>query len=124
MSRENERTPMGRPARGPQGRFRQKEKLKNPKGTLKRMLKYLSSKISSLVFVFILSLSTTLITIFGTRLNGYTVDNFISTGDMKGLAGICIVLIIIYVISAACTYGQKRIMAVSYTHLSIKSHLS
>ena len=83
MSRENERTPMGRPARGPQGRFRQKEKLKNPKGTLKRMLKYLSSKISSLVFVFILSLSTTLITIFGTRLNGYTVDNFISTGDMK-----------------------------------------
>lgn len=110
MSRENERTPMGRPARGPQGRFRQKEKLKNPKGTLKRMLKYLSSKISSLVFVFILSLSTTLITIFGTRLNGYTVDNFISTGDMKGLAGICIVLIIIYVISAACTYGQKRIM--------------
>lgn len=110
MSRENERTPMGRPARGPQGRFRQKEKLKNPKGTLKRMLKYLSSKVSSLVVVFILSLSTTLITIFGTRLNGYTVDNFISTGDMKGLAGICIVLIIIYVISAACTYGQKRIM--------------
>lgn len=110
MSRENERTPMGRPARGPQGRFRQKEKLKNPKGTLKRMLKYLSSKISSLVLVFFLSLATTLITIFGTRLNGYTVDNFIATGDMKGLAGICIVLIIIYVISAACTYGQKRIM--------------
>lgn len=110
MSRENERTPMGRPARGPQGRFRQKEKLKNPKGTLKRMLKYLSSKISSLALVFFLSLATTLITIFGTRLNGYTVDNFIATGDMKGLAGICIVLIIIYVISAACTYGQKRIM--------------
>ncbi|MCI6275382.1 MAG: ABC transporter ATP-binding protein/permease [Clostridium sp.] len=110
MSRENERTPMGRPARGPQGRFRQKEKLKNPKGTLKRMLKYLSSKISSLVLVFFLSLATTLITIFGTRLNGYTVDNFIATGDMRGLAGICIVLIIIYVISAACTYGQKRIM--------------
>ncbi len=110
MSRENERTPMGRPARGPQGRFRQKEKLKNPKGTLKRMLKYLSSKISSLVLVFFLSLATTLITIFGTRINGYTVDNFIATGDMRGLAGICIVLIIIYVISAACTYGQKRIM--------------
>lgn len=110
MSRENERTPMVRPVRGPQGRFRQKEKLKNPKGTLKRMLKYLSSKVSSLVVVFILSLATTLITIFGTRLNGYTVDNFIATGDMKGLAGICIILIIIYVISAACTYGQKRIM--------------
>ena len=46
----------------------------------------------------------------GTRLNGYTIDNFIETGDMKGLAFICIMLVLIYLVNIFSTYYQNMVM--------------
>ncbi len=99
-----------RPGGGPAQLFKQKEKLKNPKGTIKRLIGYLIHKKAVLMLVFFLTLVSTIITIVGTRLNGYTVDNFIQTGDMKGLTFICIILLCIYFVSIFSTYFQNRMM--------------
>ncbi|QCX34714.1 ABC transporter ATP-binding protein [Caloramator sp. E03] len=96
---------------GPMARFQNKaEKLKNPKGTLKRLLKYLNGKEKILIFVFFLNIITTIINILGTRLNGYTVDNFIEKGDMAGLYRICIILMFMYILSVVCMYIQNKLM--------------
>ncbi|MCM8711777.1 ABC transporter ATP-binding protein/permease [Clostridium sp. SYSU_GA19001] len=86
------------------------EKLKNPKSTMKRLLKYLGKRKNLLVITFSLNLLTTVSNIAGTRLNGYTVDNFIKTGDINGLFNICAVLIVIYIVCAFSTYIQNKIM--------------
>lgn len=96
---------------GPGARFHNKaEKLKNPRGTIKKILRYLGDKKRTLLLTFSLCLVTTLISVIGTRLNGYTIDNFIETGDMLGLAKICIILVIIYLISVVSTYVQNKLM--------------
>ena len=107
----NNKPTMGRPGAGPGSRFnKKKEKLKNPRGTIKRLIGYLGDKKLLLVIVFFIALITTLITITGTRLNGYTIDNFIETGDMNGLATICLFLLGIYLVSGSAAYIQNRIM--------------
>lgn len=85
-------------------------KIKDTKGTLKRLLTYIAGKVGLLSVVFLLCLVTTIVTIVGTRLNGLTIDEFIDKGDMRGLANICIVLIVIYLASIFATYFQNRIM--------------
>lgn len=73
-----------RPGAGPHNLHKKKaEKIKDFKGTVKRLVGYLIEKKASILIVFILCFVTTLISIFGTRLNGYTIDNFIETGDRK-----------------------------------------
>ena len=62
------------------------------------------------VWVFVFALISTIVTIIGTRLNGYILDEFISTGDMKGLANICYVLIVIYIIGALLVYFKSILM--------------
>jgi ATP-binding cassette subfamily B multidrug efflux pump len=102
---------IARPGGNPMDRFdKKKQKLKNPKETIQRLLKYLDNRKVSLILIFILAFIATLISIFGTRLTGYTVDNFIKSGDMIGLAGICAFLGIIYLISILSTYIQNRFM--------------
>ncbi len=102
---------MGRGPMGPGARFHNKaEKLNNPKETLKRMVKYLEANHRLLVFIFALCIITALISIFGTRLNGYAVDEFIATGNMRGLAIICGILAGIYLIGVVSTFFQNRFM--------------
>lgn len=86
------------------------EKIKDFKGTVQRLIGYLIEKKLSVLIVFILCFVTTLISIFGTRLNGYTIDNFIETGDMKGLAFICIMLVLMYIANIFSTYYQNIVM--------------
>lgn len=110
---EQKNMPIVRPGGpgGPGARFHNKaEKLKNPKVTIKRLLRYLGDKKRTLILTFTLCLITTLISVIGTRLNGYTIDNFIETEDMVGLARICIILIIMYFVSVASTYIQNKLM--------------
>jgi ABC-type multidrug transport system, ATPase and permease components len=108
---DNRGISIGRPGGSPMSRFgKRPEKLKDPAGAIKRLLNYLNDKKIILILVFGLSLITTAISIAGTRLNGYTLDNFIEKGDMTGLARICIVLVIIYLVSTVSTYIQNRFM--------------
>lgn len=96
---------------GPHQLHRKKaEKIKDIKGTIKRLLGYLIENKFNIFIVFILCFITTLISILGTRLNGYTIDNFIETGDMKGLAFICIILVLMYLVNIFSTYYQNSVM--------------
>ena len=110
MSNQKEMS-IARPGGNPMDRFHKKKlKLKNPKETIKRLLKYLANKKGILVLIFILAFITTIISIVATRLTGYTIDNFIENGDIIGLARICALLGGIYLISIISTYIQNRFM--------------
>ena len=92
-----------RPGAGPHNLHKKKaEKIKDFKGTVKRLVGYLIEKKASILIVFILC--------FVTRLNGYTIDNFIETGDMKGLAFICTILVLMYLVNIFSTYYQNIVM--------------
>jgi ATP-binding cassette subfamily B protein len=116
----------GRPAGGPSSLLhREKTELKNVNGTLKRIIMYLGKWWRTLLLVFFCVLVTTVITIIGIQLNGYTVDEFISTKDIAGLAQICIVMIFIYLVAVFSTYMQNFLMirVAQETSASIRSDL-
>ncbi len=96
---------------GPMARMnREKVKLDNPKATLLRVLGYMKTSKAALVVTFALCMVTALVAIVATRLNGYTIDNYIQTGDMSGLMRICLVIAAIYIIGVVSTFIQNRLM--------------
>lgn len=92
------------------GLSKKKEKLKNPKETTKRLLKYIGSKKLYLIIIFLLCLITTGVSVVGTRINGIVVDKYIAVGDISGLFKICITLIFMYLVSTLSTFVQNRLM--------------
>jgi ATP-binding cassette subfamily B protein len=119
----------GRPGGGPGGPGRmmmtKAPKLKDPKNTLRRLGAYLADKKKTLAVVLVLALVTTITSIVGTRLNGYTIDNFIAAGDPRGLLVICLIMAGIYLIGVCSTYGQNILMisAAQQTAASIRRGL-
>ena len=102
---------LDRPGRGPgMHMVKSNEKLNNPKETINRLLKYIGSKKASLILIFVFCVITTLVSIFGTKLNGDIVDNYIATGNMSGLYKICMILIAMYLAATASTFVQNRLM--------------
>jgi ATP-binding cassette subfamily B protein len=101
----------GRPAGGPQANlFREKVKLSDPWGTARRVVGYLGRRRSALLLVFLCAMAATLITIAGTRLNGYAVDGFIEKGDLKGLGLVCLLMLGMYALNVFASYAQNRLM--------------
>jgi ATP-binding cassette subfamily B multidrug efflux pump len=99
------------PGTHPVGGYPQKtEKIRNSKRTVKRLIEYLGDKKKNVMLTFLLCLITTIISVIGTRLNGYSVDGFIEKRDMAGLFEICIILAAMYLISVVSTYFQNRFM--------------
>ena len=92
------------------GLHKKKEKLKNPKETIKRLLRYIGSKKVSLILILLLCIITTIISVVGTRINGIVVDKYIAVGDISGLFKICMTLILMYFISTISTFIQNRLM--------------
>lgn len=92
------------------GAHKKKEKLKNPKETTKRLLRYIGGKKVSLILIFLLCIITTCISVVGTRINGIVVDKYIAVGDISGLYKICITLIFMYFASTLSTFVQNRLM--------------
>ncbi|HAX73608.1 MAG TPA: multidrug ABC transporter ATP-binding protein [Firmicutes bacterium] len=107
-------TPVARPGipggPGMQNMMKEKVKLDNPKETLFRLLTYITDKKLMLVFVVLLGIISTLVTIIGTKYNGDIVDDYVVVGDMSGLAKICIILVVMYMVSAVTTWIQNRLM--------------
>lgn len=89
---------------------KEKVKLNNPSKTIKKLLRYLGSLKISIILVLLFSVISTIINIVGTRINGYTVDNFIEKRDMLGLRNICITLLILYLVSIIAIFFQNRLM--------------
>lgn len=84
--------------------------LKNAKGTLRRLISYLSGQSRIIVYVFIFSIVSTLIGIAGTRLNGFIIDTYIEQKDVHGLMMICGLLLVIYLFNVATAYLQNSLM--------------
>ena len=89
---------------------RKKEKLKDPRKTRQRLLKYIGEKRYLLILVIILSLITTLITVTGTKFNGQIIDKYILNKNLEGLFKICLVLVVMYICSSLTTFIQNRVM--------------
>ena len=88
----------------------EKPKLKNVKGTVRRLSAYLLKKWHMLTIVFLCSLVTTIVTIVATRLNGYTIDVSIAARDLSGLLRVCFVMVGIYIVGSVSTYTQNILM--------------
>jgi ATP-binding cassette, subfamily B, multidrug efflux pump len=90
--------------------FKEKAKLSDPKKTAARILGYLGSRKRSLAVVFLFAMSATAVSILGTRLNGFAIDEYIAIGDLRGLGIACLVMIGMYAIGALSTFSQNAIM--------------
>ncbi|MEL7622949.1 MAG: ABC transporter ATP-binding protein [Clostridiales bacterium] len=110
------RTVLGRPRGGPgpggpgAHLVREKVKLKDTKGTIKRLGAYLADKAWLLALVVLFSLASTAVSIAGTRINGIVVDDYVAKGDGRGLLLICLGLGAMYLISSLFFYIQARLM--------------
>lgn len=101
----------GRPHGGPAARLmHEKVELRDVRGTVARILRYLGRKKAMLALVFACAAVTTLISILGTRLNGYVVDRYISAKDIRGLAVVCLLMLGMYLVNVASTYAQNILM--------------
>lgn len=86
------------------------EKAKDIKGTTKRLLKYLNKHILKLIFVMLMIISSTIMTVIATRYIGIAIDKYIIFGNFKGLSNICVGLIIIYILASIFTWLQNYVM--------------
>ena len=79
---------------GPGGHMlREKVKLKDSKGTIRRLWRYLKDKRFLLALVALFSLISSAVSIVGIRINGSVVDDYVAVGDLTGLIRICLILI-------------------------------
>lgn len=95
-------------------------KAKDAKGTLKRLLKYMSEQMGRVIFISVLCVITALVSILNNRLAGVAVDDYIAVGDLGGLAKLCLVLLGIYVINVVCSYLQNISMITVSQQTSFK----
>lgn len=85
-------------------------KAKDAWSTLRRLVEYLSAHLKVIIVVLLASLISTVISIVGTRLNGVAVDDFITTGDLRGLLVLCLIMLAIYGVNIMATYLQSMLM--------------
>lgn len=115
--------PMGRHGGGPVGGGMEPEKAKNFKGSLKRLLNYLSNFKGMLIFVVAATVLSTLFSIVTPKILA-EVMNILFEGfmgmvqkvpgagvDFKRIGQILLLLMVLYIISALFTYIQHYIMA-------------
>ena len=91
--------------RGPHGMM--PAKAKDAKGTLKRLLKYMSEQMGRVIFISILCAISAVISIMTNRLAGVAIDDYIAVGDYPGLVKLCVFMLVIYGVNVLCSYLQN-----------------
>ena len=105
---------------GPHGRGAMPVRAKDAKGTMKRLLKYVSEQLPRVIFISVLCAITALISILTNRIAGVAIDDYIAVGDMAGLAKLCLGLLAIYLVNIVCSYLQNTNMIVVAQKTSFK----
>jgi ATP-binding cassette, subfamily B, multidrug efflux pump len=111
--KQNNRNMGPRPGGGPGGHRHfggPVVKPKNAKGTLKRLWVYIKSQKLSLVIVFTLVITSSLLNLAGPYLIGQAIDKFIIPQDFKGLFKICLIMLAVYLLGALSTWLQNYLM--------------
>ena len=90
----------GGPGRGPGGHGPggnlMVQKPRDAKKTLRRLIAYLADRKMAMFLIVLICVFSALVSVVATRINGIIIDDFIDTGDVLGLARICLVLLAIY----------------------------
>lgn len=94
----------------PQMGSMQKVKLKDTKGTILRLWKYLSEKKLPLVFAFVFVTINAVLTIVASYLIRPIINDIIEQSDVSELVGNLILMASVYGVAALCYYLQSRIM--------------
>ncbi len=111
--------PGGRPG-GPRGVPMFKEKPKDTKKTVKRLLKYMGANKYILIFLTLIMICSTLLTLAGPTLQGEAINsmqyqdeagNFIIDVDMPRLIKVLAIMAIVYAASSVLTYFQGVLSA-------------
>jgi ATP-binding cassette subfamily B protein len=87
------------------------EKAKNPRVTLMRLLRYMLPYKAELLTIGVLVVVSSLLNLLGPYYVGVAVDDFISAGDLSGLLGIVLLLLVVYVVAWGTQAIQGVIMA-------------
>lgn len=95
------------------------EKPKDSKGTLKRLISYLSEYRLQIILVIILTVGNTLLSLAAPYLQGIAIDQFIIGGDRAGLVRIIILIAGIYILGGLASIGSGYVMA-SISQKSLK----
>ncbi len=98
-------------ARGSGRQRRAYETAKKPIETIKRLLTYFYPFKTTLFFILILVIISTITTILGPYLMGIAIDRFIPSGDIPGLGKTAIIMLIIYLINWAAQAGSAYLTA-------------
>ncbi len=85
-------------------------KARDLKGTIRRLMKYLSKHSVKLFFILILIILSTLTSTAATRVIGIATDEFIAFGDLEGLIKLCVFLFTLYLLSSLFTWLQSVTM--------------
>lgn len=93
-----------------QGRFATAPKVKNARETLKRLGKYLKPKKAALGLVLMMVALSAAFNLTGPFLIGRAIDDYIIPGDIRGLIGISVLMLVIYILGALSTWLQNHIM--------------
>ncbi len=103
--------PFGPPRGGPMGMLREKAKVKDARGTLKRLWRYLERQKWTLLAAAVLITITAGLELLGPYLMGIAIDSYIAKRDLTGLARLASMMIAAYVLASAGTWAQNYIMA-------------
>ncbi len=100
----------GGPRGGPMGMFREVEKSKDARGTLRRLWGYLDRQRWVLAGMTCLVILTSGIDLLGPYLMSKAIDLYIGKGNLAGLAHLLELMVCAYIVGAAGTYLQNYVM--------------
>ncbi|RYX85822.1 ABC transporter ATP-binding protein [bacterium] len=87
------------------------KRAKNTRATLVRLWGYLNRQKASIALAAIFVVASAGLTLLGPYLLGRAIDGYILQRDLPGLARVCAVMLLVYVLSATSTWAQNYIMA-------------
>ena len=88
----------------------EKQKAKDARGTLVRLLRYLGRKRAKVLVVFGATTAATVLTLVTTRMNGMLLDTAIAQKDLRALGAACLLLLLLYVLNIASNLASQYLM--------------
>jgi len=87
------------------------ERAKDTRGTIRRIWGYLQQQRTALLLTAALATGSTLLNLLGPYLLSRAIDRYIGSGDLPGLARLCLLMLGVYASSSLLTWLQSFVMA-------------